>query len=200
MKSRKTVNLELEADLAGRRIILDSCALLNLYASRRITEILATLPHPSAVAAFVRDREALWVGRHRTGPAADYERVDLAPIVASGHIEVLDLDGDAEMAHFIALASSPALDDGEAMSGALAHGRGFVVATDDRAALAAFSQHTPPIPTRSTASLLRHWAICAAVDAATLRLALIDIRERACFEPGARDPLHAWWRAALSRE
>lgn len=185
---------------AERRIILDCCALLNLYASRRIAEILQALPRPCAVAALVCDREALWVGRHRSGPEADYERLDIEPLATSGLVEILELDGDAEMAHFITLASSPSLDDGEAMSGALAHARGFVVATDDRAALTAFSRHVPPIPTRSTASIVKHWAECASVDATTLRRVLLDIRERAYFEPSARDPLQRWWRASADGE
>jgi hypothetical protein len=178
-------------------LILDACVLLNLWATQRIVEIIRTLPRPCAVAQYVRDREALWVGRHRQGPAADYERIDLSELVACDIIEVLALEGEEEMAHFIALASSPGLDDGEAMSGALAHSRGLVVATDDRAALATFARHHPPISTRSTASLIKHWVECASVDDTTLRTALGDIRERACFEPGVRDPLHGWWRTAI---
>jgi hypothetical protein len=181
----------------GRRIILDGCSLLNLFASRRIGDILGTMPRPCAVADYVRDKEALWVGRHKSGPAAEYERVDLGPLVASGLVEVMALEGDEEMAHFLTLVSSSRIDDGEAMSGALAHARGLVVATDDKAALKVFGHHSPPIPTCSTASLVKHWAERAAIDAATLRRVLVDIRERACFEPGPRDPLQPWWRAAL---
>lgn len=181
----------------GRRIILDGCGLLNLYASRRIAEILGTMPRPCAVADYVRDQEALWVGRHKSGPAAEYERVDVGPLVTSGLVEVLTLEGDGEMAHFLTLVSSSRIDDGEAMSGALAHARGLVVATDDKAALKVFGRHSPPIPTCSTASLVKHWAEHTAVDAARLRRALVDIRERASFEPGRRDPLQSWWRQAL---
>jgi hypothetical protein len=109
----------------------------------------------------------------------------------------MTLEGDAEMAHFLALVSSSRIDDGEAMSGALAHARGLAVATDDKAALKLFGRHSPPIPTCSTASLVRHWADRSAVDAATLRCTLVDIRERAFFEPGPRDPLRSWWRQAV---
>ncbi len=180
-----------------RRIILDGCVLLNLYASRRVADILGTLPVPCAVADYVRDKEALWVDRHKSGPAAERERVEIGPLVASGLIEVLTLEGDVEMTHFITLASSSRIDDGEAMSGALAHVRGLVVATDDRAALRVFDQHAPPIPTCSTASLMKHWAERAVIDAETLRRVLLDIRERASFEPGVRDPLNTWWREVL---
>lgn len=180
----------------GRRIILDGCALLNLYASRRIAEILGTLPRPCAVADYVRDREALWVGRHKSGPEAERERVNVGPLITSGLIEVLTLEGDEEMAHFLTLVSSSRIDDGEAMSGALAHARRLVVATDDKAALRVFGRHTPPIPTCGTASIVRHWAECEAVDAATLRRVIVDIRERASFEPGPGDPLQQWWRSA----
>jgi hypothetical protein len=181
----------------GRRIILDGCALLNLFASRRIAEILDMMPCPCAVADYVRDHEALWVGRHKSGPAAERERVNVGPLVTSGLIEILALEGDEEMAHFLTLVSSSRIDDGEAISGALAHARGLVVATDDQAAPKVFGHHSPPIPTCSTASLVKHWADRSHVDAATLQRVLVDIRERATFEPGPRDPLQRWWRAAL---
>ena len=181
----------------GRRIILDGCVLLNLFASRRAAEILGTLPRPSAVADFVRDQEALWVGRHKSGPAAEREVVDVGPLITAGLVEVLSLQGDMEIAHFLTLVSSARIDDGEAMSGALAHARGLVVATDDKAALKVFGRHSPPIPTCSTASLVRHWTECLAVDAATLQRVLVDIRERASFEPAQGDPLQPWWRAAV---
>lgn len=182
---------------ASRGVILDCCALLNLYASRRIDEILSAMPRPCAIADYVRDREALWVGSHKGGASADQERVDVAPLITTGLIEVVTLEGDEEMAHFLTLVSSSRIDDGEAMCGALAHARGLIVATDDKAALKVFGRHSPSIPTCSTASLVKHWADRATVDAASLRRVLINIRERACFEPGPRDPLQAWWLAAL---
>lgn len=180
-----------------RRMILDGCALLNLYASRRIAEILATAPRPTAVAEYVRDNEALWVGRHKSGPEADYEKVEIGPLVASGLVELLSLEGDDEMASFLTLASSSRIDDGEAISGAIAHARGLVVVTDDKAALRVFGRHSPPIPTCSTASLVKCWADRTSVDAVDLRRVLVNIRERACFEPGLRDPLFDWWREAI---
>ncbi len=182
----------------GRRIILDACALLNLYASGRIADVLNTMPRPSAVAEYIRDQEALWVGRYKTGPEADYEQVNIRPLVASGLIEVLALSGDEELANFLALASSSRIDDGEAICGAMAQVRDLVVVTDDKAALRVFGCHSHSIQTCSTASLMKHWAECMAVDAKTLQSALLDIRERACFEPGPRDPLRGWWKAAMN--
>lgn len=182
----------------GRRIILDGCALLNLYASRRIAEILSAMPRPTAVPDYIRDHEALWVGRRKAGPEADIERVEIHSLVLSGVLEVLTLSGDKEMAHFLALASSSRLDDGEAICGAIAQSRGLIVVTDDRAALNVFGRQSPPIQTCSTASLLKHWTSQMAVDATTLRCALTDIRERASFEPSSRDPLQGWWQASLN--
>lgn len=196
-----SVPAESDADAAalpdGRRLILDCCVLLNLYATRRIAEILRTLPAPCAVASIVHDREAMWVGRGpRTGPGADHERVDLAPLVSAGLLEVLSLSADEEYERFVALATS--LGDGEAMSGALAHSRQLTVATDDRAAVAEFDRQVPPIRTRSTTSVVKHWARCAHADSPSLRGVLVNIRERGRFEPGPHDPLHGWWRAALA--
>jgi len=176
-------------------VALDVCILLNLSATSRAEEILQALPEQFAVA----DRaagEVLFLRRGGGGPDAE-ERVpvDLAPLVASGALTLLHLDTDKEVAAYVDFAAE--LDDGEAMTCALALCRNLAVATDDRKAQRLLSAAAPAVPVYTTPGLLRRWAALRGVSASELALVLAAIQDRARFVPGRRDPDTGWWKAAL---
>ena len=183
------------ADPAVALILLDACCLLNLHATGRLEEILATLQGRFAVAERVA-AEALYTRRGGSGDDADEtDSIDIHPLITLGLLEVLSVETPDEAACYVSFAAE--LDDGEAMTCALALHRGAIVATDDRKALRLLATQAPPIRTRSTAQLLKEWADGAQVSSAELRTILTDVRQRARFAPGRHDPLHAWWEATL---
>ncbi len=118
-------------DFAGcRAVLLDSCSLLNLYASRRMADVLRVLPVRCAVVDIVIG-EAAYVLRGGDGEdAAERERVDLQPFTAFRRMEVWRLETEAEFTSFVALAAQ--IDDGEAATCALSFHRSGAVVTDDR--------------------------------------------------------------------
>jgi hypothetical protein len=67
--------------------LLDACAVLSLYATRRMAEIVAVVSGPVAVADAVI-QEALYVRRIVEG-VQEREPVDLSPLVASGILSVI---------------------------------------------------------------------------------------------------------------
>src|SRR6266542_3051818 len=78
-------------------VVVDACVVLNLYASGRVEEILASLPFRCLVAAQVR-REALW---YLTPSEEDNQRlqrreITLDPLVAARRLEVIDLTSAEE--------------------------------------------------------------------------------------------------------
>jgi hypothetical protein len=183
------------ADPAVPLILLDACCLLNLYATRRLDEILLAVQGRFAAAERVA-AEALYTRRGGDGEDADEkDAVDIGPLVARGLLEVLAVETPAEAASYVSFAAE--LDDGEAMTCALALHRGAIVATDDRKALRILAAQAPPISVRSTAQLLKEWADSGIPAPIELRTALTDVRQRARFAPGRHDPLHSWWEAAL---
>ncbi len=123
------------------------------------------------------------------------DAVDISPLVARGLLEVLAVETPDEAASYVSFAAE--LDDGEAMTCALALHRGALVATDDRKALRLLAARAPQIRVRSTAQLLKEWADSASLAPTELRAVLTDVRQRARFAPGRHDPLHSWWEAAL---
>ena len=178
-------------------IILDACCLLNLYASRQIEAILRAIPMRFA-AAEAAAAEALYMRRGGGGQDANKrEHVDLQPLIRAGLLDILSLETDVEKASYVRFAAE--LDDGEAMTCALAMHREAAVATDDRKAIRVLSSAATHVRVHTTVSLLKWWAEIEQPAEATLKRALTDVQERANFVPGRHDALLPWWKAVLDQ-
>jgi len=177
---------------AGTPLLLDACVAINLYATRRMEEIIRVLEEPVGVVDLVRS-EALHVRRGGTGDDADErEALDLGPLVDAGLL-VMVTATEAELDAFVAWTRR--LDDGEALTAAVAISRGWTVATDDRKAIRLLSGH---VPLRSTLDLVKVWADRVGVGDPVVAQALHDLRERGPYLPRRDHPLKAWWDAYLS--
>jgi predicted nucleic acid-binding protein len=177
-------------------ILLDACCLLNLYATGRIEEIVRSIRAQFGIVAVVAT-EALYV--YRGGGGQDAQQrvpVDTSPLVAAGLLDILRPETELEHLSFVAFAA--VLDDGEAMTAALAIHRGAAVATDDRKALRELRAQAPQVTLWSTASLIKQWAENCHITRSELGAALRDIRARSRFQPGAHDPLSGWWQASAT--
>lgn len=183
-------------DFSSQRfILLDACCVLNLYATRRIREILEAIPVRFAVAERAA-AEALFVRRGGSGDdASEQDPVNLQPLVTGGLLEILHLETETEMASFVQFAAE--LDDGEAMTCALAVHRSATVATDDRKARKVLNARAPGVHIHSTAEIIKRWAEAKQVPEPSLKRVLADVLERARFTPSRHDPLQAWWEETI---
>lgn len=180
--------------LHARVTLLDACAVVNLYATRRMEHILAAIDGPVAVADVV-EREAQYVFQGGDGEdARERELIDLQPWVSQGVLTVIEVTHEEELLTFIDLTQE--LDDGEAITAALAIHRGFTVVTDDRKAVRVLTSRA--VTLRSTLDLVKTWADQQAVSSEVLRTVLTDLRERGNYYPSRRHPLRGWWDTALS--
>ena len=174
---------------------MDASCLLNLYATGRVADVAAALPWRLAVVDYVLEHETLYV--RATGgyeePGATVP-VDLSPLIEAGLLLVMRLEGPGEQARFVELAAD--MDDGEAMTGAMAINRGFAVAIDDRKARRVLGEKVPEPRLLSTLELLRLWS--AAVTDQEVGCALEAMRYGARYVPGNRDPLYGWWRDLMT--
>ena len=172
-------------------LILDASCLLNLYATGRLIEIAAAPPWQLAVADYVLEQEALYV---RTIGAHEEQEgtvpVDLSPLIDEGLLLVLRLENPSEQGYFVELAA--VLDDGEAVTGAIALNRGHAVAIDDRKARRVLGEKASGMKLVSTLDLMRQWS--ESVPVQEVRDALRAMQHGARYVPGQRDPLYAWWR------
>ena len=176
---------------------MDASCLLNLYATRCLREIAAAIDIRFQVAQYVLEHEAIytWVPNTESGRDEPVP-VDVSPLIAEGLIHVIGFEDIAEQATFVELATL--VDDGEAVTGALAFHRGCSVATDDRKARRVFGERIPSVPLVSTLELLKLWADIGRIAASDLRAAMIAMRSGASYIPSIRDPLFEWW-AAITR-
>ena len=179
-----------------RALLLDASCLLNLYATGRLREIASALPYQLGVADYVLEREALYTwAPDPAGTGERKEPVDVSSLVHEGLIHVLRLEHSEEEVTFVDLAAL--IDDGEAVTGALAFHRGCSVATDDRKARRLLEEHVPTVPLVSTLELLKLWAEEASIPDTELQAAMMSMKSWASYIPGARDPLHAWWQEIM---
>jgi len=173
-------------------LLLDTCVVINLYATGRMSDILAQQPDGCLIADLVY-AEALYVRRGGAGEdAGEREPVALDSIRTAGLLTVVSAT-EAEIATFAELVFD--LDDGEALTLALALHRRLVCVTDDRKARRLAGERG--ITLLSTLDLVHAWAIAAAVPDDALRSVLAAMRERAAYVPGRIHPLRPWWEAAV---
>lgn len=177
---------------AGHRplTLLDACAVLSLYATGRMREVIGAIDGPVAVVDTVA-AEALFVRKIIDG-VWEKVPVDLAPLHRAGVLATLRAETEDELLTFIDLAVE--LDDGEAMTGALAIHRNCTVVTDDRKAERILAGR---VPLRSTLNLVKVWADGGGVPDDDLRPLLIAIDERG-YRPPRSHPLCAWWERIVS--
>ena len=180
-------------------LLLDACCVINLFGSKREAEILAALEQPVAVAAHVADDEALYV---YSGPPDNIrqskEPIRFDALIQQGLVTVASLAGEREPEMFVRLAA--ALDDGEAMTAAIAVERGWAIATDDGRAINYLAAHYPAVNIVTTPALLRRWVEARQPAAREVRDTLEAVRLRANFAIGPKHSLYAWWQSWLTRE
>jgi hypothetical protein len=177
-------------------VLLDACCLLNLYASGRLGEILTALPFRFAVAEAVV-AEALYVIRKGSGSQPDEKvPVELQPLFDRGVIERWQLETDDEASLHIAFAEK--IDDGEAMTCALAVKRNACVASDDAKPIRILRERAPEVPRYSTLNILKAWADILAVPTSEIQAMLDTIGASAVYRPRANDPLYSWWKSISS--
>ena len=177
-------------------LLLDASCLLNLYATGYLREIAAAIDMRLQVARYVLEHEAIYTWALSVESGHDEPvPVDISPLIADGLIHVIDLERTAEQATFVELAAL--VDDGEAVTGALAFHRGCAVATDDRKARRIFGERIPSVQLVSTLELLKLWADVGHVADTDLRTAMIAMRSGASYIPRSRDPLFEWWSAII---
>jgi predicted nucleic acid-binding protein len=175
-------------------LILDTCALLNLIATGVIQEILSVIAQNSIICVLVQSES-----RHlrKEDDISEKESVDLEPLISTKVIQVCNLETPDEQQLFVSLAVD--LDDGEAMSVAIALSRNWYLATDDKPARRIFIENNPnggrPI---STSDLIKEWAESENVDDLRLKPILLKVERKASFHPPKSDSNLQWWNKIIS--
>ncbi len=181
--------------MGNRLTLLDACAVVGLYATRNMESILASIGNPVGVVHIVA-AESQHVFRGGTGPdSRDREPIELTALVDAGALTIINSSDEDELQTFIDLTRE--LGDGEALTAAIAIHRNLTVVTDDRKAERILGERGASV--RSTLDLIHLWSKQTGVSRQDLRQVLVDLRQRATYEPGRTHPYRTWWESILSR-
>ena len=168
----------------------DASVLLNLLATDRFEAMAAGVGWRFAICSVVRD-EAKKLRDPATGELVP---IDITPFIQSGVLQVLDLLGSNEQELFIENATR--LDDGEAMSLAIAGCRQLDLALDDKAAIKYARKRFPKLCLWTTPEIIKHWADKMCVPEEGLRGVILRIESRARYFPPRDHALASWWQGA----
>ena len=171
-------------------LLSDASVLLNLLAADCIAEIASALDWQFAICPLVRDEAK----KLRDASTGDMVPVDITPLIESGALQILELSGDDEQTRYV--EQSMVVDDGEAMSIAIAASRKLELAIDDRQASNHARRTFPELKLWTTPEIIKGWADAAVLSQARLGnvFALIEVRAR--YSPPNSHPLAAWWKEA----
>ena len=168
-------------------LLNDASVLLNLLAADCLPEIAAALDWQFAICTLVRDEAK----RLRDASTGEMVPVDIAPLIESGFLQILELSGDDEQTLYV--EQSIVVDDGEAMSIAIATNRKLELAIDDKQASNHASRTFPDLKLWTTPEIIKLWADAAALSQQRLREVFVSIEVRARYSPPRSHPLATWW-------
>lgn len=176
--------------------LLDTCSLLNLYATRYIREILEDLPLDFALAQRVK-QGPLYIRRGGEGEnAVEREPVDLSSLISENLLIVVSPECEEEQEAYVAFATQ--LDDGEAMGCALSMTRGYDLITDEKKTRRILEKGTPDVRFHSTLSLIKWWAELRGLTDPQLKSIFIDICGRTQYVPPGYHTLYQWWERIMN--
>ena len=177
--------------ITDRSAVLDTCVLINLLATGRAPEIVRVIA-PSRMVCSAVSEESLYL--RPLEAEGRPEAVDLQLLIAAGVLTPCQIEGVAEEDLYVTYALE--LDDGEAMSLAIAQSRNLVLATDERKARRLARENAPQLSIISTAEIIRAWA--EGKERRDVIAVVHSILTRARFRPADSDPLALWWNEMLA--
>jgi hypothetical protein len=176
--------------LTDHPAVIDTCVLINLLATDRIAEIVQVIA-PCRLVCPVVSGESLYL---RSADAdGQPEPVDLAPFFEANLFTRCAIERNLEEELYVGYSME--LDDGEAMSLAIAQSRNLALATDDRKARRVIAENAPALSLLSTPQIVRAWG--EGRNPAELVAVIRGIHTRARFCPSEADPFAPWWNAHL---
>jgi predicted nucleic acid-binding protein len=168
----------------------DASVLLNLLATDHLEVMSADTGWRFAICTAVH----VEAKKLRDPSTGDMIPIDIEPLIRSGVLQVLTLSGSDEQTLFIENVAS--LDDGEAMSLAIASSRRLELAVDDKAAIKFAREHFPEMCLWTTPELIKYWADAVRPPADVLGSVIEKIESRSRYFPPRAHPLAQWWQSA----
>jgi len=171
-------------------MVLDTCCLINLYASQRLQVLIQTVFDQAIIPEQVV-RESLFIRQpdendpEHLVPAA----INLDELITDTTIKVVGFEQEEELGQFIQLATL--LDDGEAACVTIASSRGLSLVTDDRKAIDIAKDLSVEVLT--TPEILMSWINAVAPEPEEIAKVIENIERHGRFKPHHTSPHATWW-------
>lgn len=172
--------------------IVDACTLINLYGSTRPLDILRSIGGMHVTPQVRKESLGIRIDNPENADELLTDPLDLTEAIAKGLLTQCELSAN-EFELMVVYARE--LDDGEASSLAVAHARGWKLATDDKKARRIAEGEG--VALISTAELIERWSQSDQVSKDEIAQTLQAIAKYARFCPPPSDPLSKWWRRCL---
>ena len=174
-------------------VLLDTCVLLNLLATGETESILSALNTRWLACAAV-EKESLYL--RTEDPNDPLQPVSLASLLSTELLEICDIENAAEAQLYVNYSAR--LDDGEAMSVALAVARGYHLATDERKARRIFLESGTALQLSGTSNILKEWTEIEKISRERAKSVLLSVVHKARFLPSMSDENLQWWKDLCS--
>lgn len=164
-----------------------------MIASGYFFEIVDSIPSQVLVVKYVLENEIL-----------NYEQMPYKQLgvkidnnYLSEHLEVIDIETDEEAEILIDYSLLPSLDAGEAYSAAVAVSRGYVLCTDDKAAIR-LSKKESKFNIVSTLEIVKYWSEKKCLTVEEIHVVLLNIQKFGNYRPGKMHEYYQWWSKHIS--
>jgi predicted nucleic acid-binding protein len=175
--------------------ILDACALVNLHCGWSGLRELQTFGLSWSIGETALS-EALFVRDFAENGGLRKVTLDAPTVIADGKLNVLSIEGSAEINSLVEFAAE--LDDGEAQALSMALHRKLVLVTDDRPGVRVAGAAHVAVPTMGTPGILMEWVRVNPECRARLPDVIRRIGILGPFQLRRNSPHYAWWQALLS--
>jgi predicted nucleic acid-binding protein len=172
------------------KVVVDTCCMINLYASQQLQAIVAASMEQVIVPKPVVE-ECLYI-RQASEEDPDHlvpMAINLHSLIDDGVLLLTELTGEAELSQFVQLAAL--IDDCEAACLTIAALRGLAIATDDKRAIQIAADLGVSVVT--TPQLLKDWAQRASPAQNEVANAILCIERYGRFRPHAQCVDAQWW-------
>lgn len=166
--------------------VLDTCCLINLYASQRPQSLIRVVFGGAIVPKQVAE-EGLFI--RQPGDDQSEELVPAEIHIDESIIGIVGFDQEGELERFVQLAAI--LDDGEAACLTIASSRKLSLATDDRKAIAVASDLGVEVQT--TPEILISWIDAASPARKEIAEVIESIERYGRFRPHHTSTHAKWW-------
>jgi predicted nucleic acid-binding protein len=177
-------------------IVLDACCILNLCASGYFIQILESIPTKFMVAKLIYEKELISLQNLSEGNEGSLQ---FETAIARGLLVIVDFESEPEdeAEQFVNYAAR--VDDGEAATCAIAIGRNWSIATDDKKAISFAKGISPKLKVFSTLELIKYWSIKESIPVDILSTVLTNVRIKARYGPPPKNhPLYTWWQSSIA--